>query len=105
MSGDLLHARYFHVVYTQRKVLLQEALQKTETGVALRARWWEDYTRKGEELPFGTFQIPTLLAEGHHFPCTYLCCKGLKHLKVESQVYLAWKSSCSSHSGWFIPDA
>lgn len=105
MSGALLHARYFHVVYTQREVLLQDALQKTETGVTLRARRWVDYTRKREELPFGASQTPTLLAGGHRFPCTYLCCKGLKHLKVESQVYSAWKASCSSHSGWFTPDA
>lgn len=91
MSGDLLHARYFHVVYTQRNVLLQDALQRTETGLALRARQWEDYTRKEEELPSGTFQIPASLAEGHHFPQTYSCCKGLKHWKVESQAYVACK--------------
>lgn len=55
MSGALIHARYFHAVYTQREVLLQDALQKTETGVALRARRWVDYMRKREELPFGAF--------------------------------------------------
>lgn len=58
MSGALLHAHYFHVVYTQREVLLQDALQKTETGVALRARRWVDYTQKREELPFGASQTP-----------------------------------------------
>lgn len=47
MSGDLLHARYFHVVYTQRNVLLQDTLQKTQTGSALRARRWEGSTWKG----------------------------------------------------------
>lgn len=82
MSGDLLHARYFHVVYTQRK---RKLARHCEPG--------------GGRTPHGRGRSYPLE------PWTYLCCKGLKHLRVEAQVYLASKSPCSSYCGWFIPDA